>query len=180
MEKEGLADQWSELIKSSGKENLWHAKQDYSIGFPDCALYSSFFFFSFRSHFIQSPRIKPEPFPPSWGSLLFVPPTVAFLPSSRRTEAQSQEKSSWILSLQELPQILCQRPCCSPSALSPFSSSPTRPDSHLPWNISGFWHAPPPALLPPGKHARFPEVMSVFPTSPSWTYKHCPSAALHE
>lgn len=161
MEKEGLAVQWSQLVKSSEKENLWNAKQDYSIGFPDCALYSSLVSPPpFKSCFIQSPWIKLNKirtFPTFLGIVVVFPShcCLSAFKSQNRGKIPGKVKMDPLTWPSVLPQILCQRPCCSPSALSPFSFSPTHSDSQLPWNILVFRRVLPPALLSLGKHACF-------------------------
>lgn len=66
--------------------------------------------------------------------------------------------------LQDLPQSLCQHLC--PLLLSicfiPFPFPAARSDSHLPWKILDFQSDPPPAILAPGKRARFPRWCQFF------------------
>lgn len=144
-------------------------------------------FFSFRSCFIQSPCIKSELFPSSWDRCCSSLPLLPFCHQVTGTEATIPGKVqldplTWPSELWEMPQSFCQRlcplllsicfiPCFLISSSLRFPSPmeyfgiPTRPTSshHL-----------------TGKTRRVPDVMSVFPTPPNWTYKHCPSGALHE
>lgn len=99
-----------------------------------CSLFVFFFFF-FKSRFIPSPCLKSEPSPSFWDCRCFSPSTGAFLPSEGKEE-QSQERSSWILSCDPAGAAPKPLPLAALHLLYfPFSSSPTRPDPHLPWNI---------------------------------------------